>query len=45
MSLFIKLQASHSKLLLEQKLETQSVENILFVTPETNSNFLFLKMI
>lgn len=44
MSLFIKLQASHLKLISEQKPETQSVENIVFVTPENNSNFLFLKM-
>lgn len=45
MSLFIKLQVSLLRLLSEQKPETQSVENIVFVTPENNSNFLFLKMI
>lgn len=44
MYLFIKLQASHLKLLSEQKPETQSVDNIAFMTPENNSNFLFLRM-
>lgn len=37
MSLFIKLQASHLKLLSDQKPETQSLESIVFVTPESNS--------
>lgn len=41
MSLFIKLQASHLKLISEQKPETQSVENIVFVTLKITQTFSF----